>query len=84
MKYSCHIGGDTGNKMIDYPKYNDMQNMFKTKGVKTTEKQFVVEPKVANPLVHIVNVNMATTRNKVIKEHVFKDRNPIKKKFVVD
>jgi hypothetical protein len=84
MKYSYHICGDIGNKMINYPRYNDMQNIFKNKGVKTIEKQVVVEPKVANLLVHIVNVNMAITRSKVIKEHVFKDRKPIKKKFVVD
>jgi hypothetical protein len=42
--------------------------MFKNKGVKTMEKQVVVEPKVANPLVHIMDVNMAITRNKVTEE----------------
>jgi hypothetical protein len=42
----------------------------------------VVKPKVSNPLVHMVDVNMAITRSKVIEEHVFKDRKPIKKKFV--
>jgi hypothetical protein len=36
MKYSCHICGDTGHKIIDCRKYNDMQNMLKNKGVKTT------------------------------------------------
>jgi hypothetical protein len=41
-------------------------------------------PKVSNPSIHMVDVNMAITRSKVIKEHVFKDRKPIKKKFVVD
>jgi hypothetical protein len=30
--------------------------MFKNKGVKTIKKQVVVEPKVANPSVHIVDV----------------------------
>jgi hypothetical protein len=58
--------------------------MFKKKGVKTIEKQIVVEPKVANPSVHTVYVNMANTRTKVTKEQVFKDKEPIKKKFVVD
>ncbi len=28
MRYSCHICGDTRHKIIDCPKYNDMQNMF--------------------------------------------------------
>jgi hypothetical protein len=58
--------------------------MFKSKGVKTTNKQVVVEPKVTNPLVHIMDVNMAITKSKVTKEQVFKDKEPIKKKFVVD
>jgi hypothetical protein len=42
--------------------------------MKTIDKQVVVEPKVANPLVHIVDVNMAITMRKATKEHVFKDR----------
>ncbi len=44
----------------------------------------MVEPKVSNPSVHMVDVNMAITRNKVTEEQVFKDRKPIKKKFVAD
>jgi len=58
--------------------------MFKNKKMKTTKKSFVVEPKVANPLVHIMDVNMAITRNKVIKKQVFKDKEPINKKSIVD
>jgi hypothetical protein len=42
VKYSCHICGDTGHKTIDCPKYNDMQNMLKNKGVEPIEKQVVV------------------------------------------
>jgi hypothetical protein len=53
--------------------------MFKNKGMKTTEKQTMVEPKVANPSIHIVDVNMAITKSKVVEEHVFKDKEPIKK-----
>jgi hypothetical protein len=45
-----------------------MDNMFKNKIVKTTKKQKLVEPKVANPLVHTMDVNMAITRNKITKE----------------
>ncbi len=44
----------------------------------------MLEPKVANSLVHIVDVNMAITKSTVTKEQVFKDKEPIKKKFVVD
>ncbi len=61
-----------------------MQNMFKNKGVKTIEKPYVVEPKVANPSVHIVDVNMAIARSKVTKEQVFKDGKPIKRKYAID
>jgi hypothetical protein len=68
MRYSCHICGDTWHKIINYPQYNDMQNMFKNKRMKRTKKQVVVEPKVSNPLVHMVDMNMAITRNKVTNE----------------
>ncbi len=34
MKYSYHVCDDTGHKIIDCLKYNDMQNMFKNKIVK--------------------------------------------------
>ncbi len=57
--------------------------MFKNKGARTTKKPYVVEPKVVNPLIHILDVNMAMTKSKVIKEQVFKDIKPIKK-FDVD
>jgi hypothetical protein len=58
--------------------------MFKNKGVKPTDKQVVVESKVSNPSVHMVDVNMAITKSKVTKEYVFKDKEPIKKKSIVD
>ncbi len=61
---------------------SDMQNMFKDKGVKTIDKQVVIEPKFANPSIHIVDVNMAITRSKVTKEQMFNDREPINKKYV--
>jgi hypothetical protein len=52
--------------------------------MQTTDKQVVVKPKVANHLVHIVDVNMAITGNKVIEEHVFKEKKLIKNKFVAN
>jgi hypothetical protein len=58
--------------------------MFKNKIVKTIEKPSMVEPKVPNPLVHIVDVNMALNRSKVIEEQMFKDKEPIKMKFVTN
>jgi len=57
--------------------------MFKNKGVKIIEKPSVMEPKVANPSVHIMDVNMAITKRKVIEDQVFKEKEPIKKKFAI-
>ncbi len=68
MRYSCHICSDTGHKIIDCPKYNDMKNMFKNKRMKNIIKQIVVEPKVVNISVHIVDVNMAIIISKVTEE----------------
>ncbi len=39
--------------------------------MKTINKQVLVEPKVANPLIHIVDVNMAITKSKDIKKKMF-------------
>jgi hypothetical protein len=74
LGYSCHICGDTGHKIIDRPKYNDMQNMLKNKGMKPTKKQVVVEPKVSNPFVHMVDVNMASPRAKSLKNKCLKTK----------
>ncbi len=74
VRYSYHICANTRH----------MQNMFKNKGVKLIEKQAMVEPNVSNPLIHMVDVNMAITKSKVIEEQMFKDIEPIKKKFIVD
>ncbi len=51
-----------------------MQNMFKNKGMKTTKKPCVMEPKVANLSIHIMDVNIAITKRKVIEKQVFKDK----------
>ncbi len=78
MKYSYHICGEIGHKIIDFPKYNDMHNLFKNIGVKTIKKPSTVEPKVVNPLVHIMDVDMAITKIKIIGKQVFKDKELIK------
>jgi hypothetical protein len=52
-----------GHKIIDYLKYSDMQNMFENKGVKIAKKPYVVELKVVNPSIHMVDVNIAITRS---------------------
>jgi hypothetical protein len=52
--------------------------------MKLTNKQVMVESKVSNPSIHTVDMNMAISKSKVIEEHVLKDRELIKKKFVID
>jgi hypothetical protein len=52
--------------------------------MKPTDKQIVVKPKVSNPSILMVDVNMAITRSKVIEKHVFKDKGLIKKKSAID
>ncbi len=42
--------------------------MFKNKIIKPTKEQIVVEPKVSNPSVHMVDTNVAITKSKVIEE----------------
>jgi len=37
----------------------------------------MVEPKVANPSIHIVDVNMGITKSKDTEKQVFKDKKPI-------
>ncbi len=74
MRYSCRICGDTGHKIIDYPKYNDMYNMFKNKGVKIAKKPSMVEPKVFNPSIHLVDINMVITKSKGTKSKSLKTK----------
>jgi hypothetical protein len=83
MGYSCHICGETRHKIIDCPKFNAMQNMFKNKGMKTIEKPFMVEPKVINPSIHVVNVNMAIIGSKITKEQVFKDKSKSRRSLLL-
>jgi hypothetical protein len=68
VKHSYHICGDIRHKTIDCPKYSDMQNMFKNKGMKPIKKQNVVKPKISNPSIHMVDVNMAITKSKVTEK----------------
>jgi hypothetical protein len=56
--------------------------MFKNKVVKPTKEQAVVEPKVSNPSVHMLDVNMAITKSKIIEKQMFKDKKSIKKSTI--
>ncbi len=83
MKYSCHICGEINHKIIDCPKYNDMQNMFKNKRVKTIKKSYVVESKVANPSVQIVDVSMAITGTRLLMNKCSRIKNQSRKNLLL-
>ncbi len=72
--YACHIYGLNGHKMIDYPKFIEMQKMFHGKFVTVAKVQPIGETQIVTVDVNVVDVNV-TTRSKVIEEQVFKDKN---------
>jgi len=55
--YACLIYVLNGHKMIDYPKFAKMQNMFQRKNVLTSYGKVVV-----NTYVNVVDVNGPTKR----------------------
>jgi hypothetical protein len=69
--------------MTDCPKFAKMQKMFHGKSMVITEVQPIVETQTIIANVNVVDVNV-TTRSKVTKEQVFKDRKPRKAKNVTD
>jgi hypothetical protein len=81
--YACHIYGFNGHKMTNCPKFVEMQKTIHGKFMAIAKVQTVVETQTITTDVNVVDVNV-TTRNKVIKEHVFKDRKPRKAKNVVN
>jgi hypothetical protein len=69
--------------MTNCPKFIEMQKMFHGKFVAVTEVQHIVQTQTVIVDLNVEDFNV-TTRSKVIKEQVFKDRNPRKVKSVVD
>jgi hypothetical protein len=69
--------------MTNCPKFVEMQKMFHGKYVIITEVQLIVDTQTITSNVNVVDVNV-TTKIKVTKEHVFKDREPRKAKSVVN
>ncbi len=81
--YACHIRGFNGHKLIDYPKFIEMQKMFHAKSMTITKVQLVTKIKIVTTNVNVVDVNV-TTRSKATEEHVFKDGELRKAKSVVE
>jgi hypothetical protein len=69
--------------MTNCPKFVEMKKMFHGKSMIVVVVQLVIETQTFIMDVNVVDVNV-TTRSKVTKEHVFKDREPRKEKNVVD
>jgi len=55
------------HKMIDYPKFAEMQKMFHGKSMTVVEVQLVAKTQIVVVDVNVVDVNV-TTRSKVIEE----------------
>jgi len=69
--------------MTNCPKFIEMQKMFHGKSMTITKVQHVAKIKTVITNVNVVDVNV-TTRSKVTKKHVFKDREFRKAKSVTD
>jgi hypothetical protein len=65
--YACHIYGLNGHKMIDCPKFVEMQKMFHGKSMIIAKVQPIVETQTVIIDVDVVNVNV-TTRSKVTEK----------------
>ncbi len=81
--YACHICGLNGHKMTNYHKFVEMQKMFHGKSMVIIEVQPIVKTQTIIKNVNVVDVN-ATTRSKITKEQVFKDREPRKAKSAIE
>jgi len=64
FSYACHICGLNGHKMINYPKFVEMQKMFHGT---ITKVRLVTETKIVITNVNVVDVNV-TTRSKTTKK----------------
>jgi hypothetical protein len=69
--------------MTNCPNFVEMQKMFHGKFVVVAEVQLIVETQTITINVNVVDVNV-TIRSKVIKEQVFKDKEPRKTKSVAN
>ncbi len=67
--YACHIYGLNGRKMINYPKFIEMQKMLNGKSMTVVEVQLAIETQTVTTNVNVVDVNVMT-RNKAIEEQV--------------
>jgi hypothetical protein len=67
LNYPCHVCGIMGHKLTNYPRFGEMQNMFKDKGGQTLESKPLIEVKAIIASINMVDVNV-TIRNKTNEE----------------
>jgi hypothetical protein len=72
LNYPCHICGIVGHKLINCPRFGEMQTMFKYKRGSTTKFKLIAEVKMVIPTINMVDVNVFTW-NKIGEKHVFKN-----------
>ncbi len=58
LKYPCHICGIVGHKLMNYPRFGEMQNMFKDKGGQSTKFKPTSKVKRVTTSVNMVDVNV--------------------------
>ncbi len=83
ISYACHICGLNGHKMIDFPKFVEMQKMFHGKSTVIIKVQPIAKTQIITTNVNVVDVNV-TTISKITKKYVFKDREPRKVRSVAE
>ncbi len=81
--YACDICGLNEHQMIDSPKFVEMPKMFHGTSITIAKVQPFVETQTIIADVNVVDVNV-TTRSKVTKKQVFKDKKPRKEKTFSD
>jgi hypothetical protein len=62
-----------GHKLMNCPRFGEMQSMFKDKGGQSIEFKLVAKVKTIIASVNMVDVNV-TTQSKTSEEQMFKDQ----------
>jgi hypothetical protein len=65
--YASFIYGLNGHKMMDCPKFANMQKMFQRKNASNSEGKAIVEVETINANVNSIDVNV-TTRSRIIEK----------------
>ncbi len=58
LNYPCHICGIVGHKLMNYPRFGEMQNMFKDKGGQSTKSKLTSKVKMVTTSINMVDVNV--------------------------